>query len=362
MTVPAQHQWVLVAGTGTYELRKEEIWPSQYLGHALARDGYGLVVGGWQGVDHIVTQSFAEMLAQIAPRERLADRLIQVVPRGKQPDFPGGHLVYVEPGPLEWLEALRFAKAAILIGGIGGTFDTYIFATQERVPVFPLAGTGKDAERAFKEILTKWREIGPWGVRYSAFEAILGMKIEQQQDARDLCNLLIRLLEDHFAFSSALNQGIRKSIFFSYSHKDREWLQEVRQHFTFVPEQELTLWDDMMIRPGQDWDNEILSYLIRSRAAILIITPQFLASDYIRNHELPFLLAQHRAGNLRIFWLVAEHVDLTGVELLGLQAAHDPMQPLVTLSASERNTVLANISTQVVHFLRDFDSDPLAKH
>ncbi|GJD66811.1 toll/interleukin-1 receptor domain-containing protein [Methylobacterium frigidaeris] len=356
MAVPAQHQWVLVAGTGTYALREQELWSSECIGRALARNGYGLVVGGWPGVDHIAARSFTETLAEIAPGTRLADRLIQVVPSGKQPDFAGGHLIYVEPGPLEWLEALRFAKAAILIGGIGGTFDTYVFATQERVPVFPLAGTGSDAALVFQEILNKWREIGPWGVRHTAFVTTLGRQIEKRQDAHDQSNMLIRLLEDHFAFSDALNRGIRKSVFFSYSHKDRGWLQEVRQHFGVVPGQEVTLWDDTMIKPGQDWDNEILSRLIRSRVAILIITPQFTGSKYIRNHELPFLVTQHKAGNLRIFWLMAEKTDLTGVDLLGVQAAHDPAQPLNVLPPSKCNAVLANVSTQIVNFLRDPDS------
>jgi 5'-methylthioadenosine/S-adenosylhomocysteine nucleosidase len=124
------------------------------VGRALARQGFGLVTGGWVGVDKEVTQAFAQALQALgAPLSR---SLKQIVPRPDQPAFFGGEVIYVDKGPQEWVETVRRAHAVILIGGLGGTYTTYKIAQDERVPVFPLAGTGGDARQAFDELLETW--------------------------------------------------------------------------------------------------------------------------------------------------------------------------------------------------------------
>jgi hypothetical protein len=82
--------------------------------------------------------------------------LIQVVPYGSQPRFRGGYVVYVEQGDREWVESVRYADVVVLVGGLGGTYETYLFAVQEQRPVFPIAGTGGDARKAFDNILSDW--------------------------------------------------------------------------------------------------------------------------------------------------------------------------------------------------------------
>jgi hypothetical protein len=165
-------RWVMVAGTGRQVGLSEKVrWFDEAIGYRLGFDGFGLVVGGWPGVDYVVAANFARGLAEGAPNVPRASRLLQVIRAGTYPDFQGGHVVYVPWGSLEWLEGLRYAKAVILIGGEGGTYQTFTFATQERVPVFPIAKTGGDAERVSTASLPRG-ESSPLGASVSTTSGV----------------------------------------------------------------------------------------------------------------------------------------------------------------------------------------------
>jgi hypothetical protein len=52
-------RWILVAGTGRIDLPPEVNWAARAVGAATAAAGFGLVVGGWEGVDYVTAEAFA---------------------------------------------------------------------------------------------------------------------------------------------------------------------------------------------------------------------------------------------------------------------------------------------------------------
>ncbi|MBO3273147.1 hypothetical protein [Hymenobacter defluvii] len=134
----------MVAGTGRQKALPTPVaLLAEAVGRELAKQGYGLVVGGWPGVDYLAARGFAQVLA--AQGLPLADYLIQVVstsrpvvypPGADYPDFRGGHIIAVPAGVREWVEALKYAEAVVLLGGEGGTRETFWYATQEQRPCF----------------------------------------------------------------------------------------------------------------------------------------------------------------------------------------------------------------------------------
>src|SRR5262245_44984991 len=92
---------------------------------------------------------------------------------------------------------------------------------------------------------------------------------------------------------------IRTKAFISYSHQDKEYLQELQTHLAYFQRNGLIdVWDDTQIKPGQDWFEEIRQGLATARVAIFLVSAPFLASEFISREELPALLKAAEEGHV----------------------------------------------------------------
>lgn len=87
-------------------------------------------------------------------------------------------------------------------------------------------------------------------------------------------------------------------VFVSYSHDDESWCDAVARHLRSLHDPlDVTVWVDRhRIRAGSAWLPEIENALASADLAILLISPAFLSSDFIRKTELPRLLARREKG------------------------------------------------------------------
>jgi len=84
----------------------------------------------------------------------------------------------------------------------------------------------------------------------------------------------------------------RTQLFISYSHKDDVWLDRLLTILNpLTRNQTVSAWWDGQIKPSTKWRAEIDNGLSKAKVAILLVSPDFLASDFIQNEELPYLLA-----------------------------------------------------------------------
>jgi hypothetical protein len=113
----------------------------------------------------------------------------------------------------------------------------------------------------------------------------------------------------------------RSGIFVSYSHSDRDWLQRLKTHLApYVRGENLDLWDDTRIIPGSDWAEEIEEAIAKARVAVLLVSPEFLASEYITQVELPAIL--RLAGtDLTVIWIPVRPSAFHATLLKNYQAA-----------------------------------------
>jgi hypothetical protein len=88
----------------------------------------------------------------------------------------------------------------------------------------------------------------------------------------------------------------------SRSVKPRErWLDRLLQHLTPLErDHRLKFWSSRDIKPGMHWHEEIQDKLRGSEVAVLLVSPAFFESDYIRDHELPVLLTGAHKGAVEI--------------------------------------------------------------
>ncbi len=88
------------------------------------------------------------------------------------------------------------------------------------------------------------------------------------------------------------------TVFISDAHEDNEspdpgkrWLTRLLQHLQpLIPLGQIRPWSDTRLEAGELWDTSIKAQLRGADAAVLLLSPAFLASKYIRNSELPALL------------------------------------------------------------------------
>ena len=140
----------------------------------------------------------------------------------------------------------------------------------------------------------------------------------------------------------------RTDIFISYSHKNRVWLEKLQTHLRpFTRNKDISLWVDTQIQAGMKWRSEIDKAIAAAKVAILLVSPEFLASDFIAENELPPLLKSAKQKGLTIIWIPISYSLYAETEIAEFQAAHDPSTPLDSLENTEVNKALVNISIQI---------------
>jgi len=139
------------------------------------------------------------------------------------------------------------------------------------------------------------------------------------------------------------------NIFISYCHKDTDFLNRLLVHLRPLEREGLIdLWVDSKIKAGDKWKTEIDNALRQARVAILLVSADFLSSDFIIDNELPPLLANAESKGTRIIPVIVKPCRFArDSNLADFQAVNDPSIPLVSLSEAERESVYDKISQAI---------------
>lgn len=138
----------------------------------------------------------------------------------------------------------------------------------------------------------------------------------------------------------------KNSIFISYSHEDKEWLEKVLKNLKPLKRyySNLETWSDKQILASDVWKDEIDAALNRATIAILLVSTDFVASDFIANEELQPLLDKAQADGTRIMPLIVRPCAF--FEECGLskyQALNDPKMPLSGMTTFQQESTLVEM-------------------
>jgi tetratricopeptide (TPR) repeat protein len=140
----------------------------------------------------------------------------------------------------------------------------------------------------------------------------------------------------------------RPTVFISYSHKDKEWLEELRTMLApLAGKAVVEVWADTAIEPSQAWREEIDRALAATSIGVLLVSPSFLASDFIMKEELPYLVEAWRQRKVTLFWVLWSQCLHEKTILKEIQAAHKIARPLDSLRRPERAAVLTEICRKI---------------
>jgi tetratricopeptide (TPR) repeat protein len=99
-------------------------------------------------------------------------------------------------------------------------------------------------------------------------------------------------------------------VFISYHEKDEKLREELEKHLTTLHrEKAITSWHDRKIVAGQEIKGEIDKYLNRAGLILLLVSPDFLASDYHWTVEITRALERNAAGKARVIPVLLRHAD-----------------------------------------------------
>lgn len=155
--------------------------------------------------------------------------------------------------------------------------------------------------------------------------------------------------------------GGRATIFISYSHKDERWRDELETFLRPLASRvDFEVWSDRKIPGGAGWKSTINEALGRARVAVLLVSPDYLASGDVLREEIPQLEERVRAGTLRLLWIPVRDCLWQESAIANYQAACDPSRPLASLSESERDHALVQVARAIERVFAERKPAPAA--
>ncbi|MBM5817908.1 MAG: TIR domain-containing protein [Cyanobacteria bacterium K_Offshore_surface_m2_239] len=147
----------------------------------------------------------------------------------------------------------------------------------------------------------------------------------------------------------------RRHVFISYSHADRAWVERIRLVMAPLLRQEgnsLQLWDDSQIEPGSKWQAEIETALARAQVALLLVSADFLASEFVMGKEVPALLRAADAEGVTILWVPLSACLVRHTPIHAYQAVLAPEHTLDAMEPHQQRHALVRIAEAVHDALR----------
>jgi formylglycine-generating enzyme required for sulfatase activity len=154
----------------------------------------------------------------------------------------------------------------------------------------------------------------------------------------------------------------RQELFISYSRKDRAFLEQFWTHLKPLETlYGLQRWDDSRIKPGDVWLEEIKQALSRAQVALLLVSPDFLASDFIQRKELPSLFDAAKKDGLTILWLPIRPCSWKRYPQIERYQSVGSVNPtLAEMGEVERDRVMVQITDRIHDLFEQIGKERLA--
>jgi internalin A len=137
-----------------------------------------------------------------------------------------------------------------------------------------------------------------------------------------------------------------KSLFFCYSHKDEGLRDELETHLKLLQRQRIiSMWHDRRISPGSEWDREIDKRLERATIILLLISADFIASDYCWDKEVKRALERHAAKEATVIPVLLRPCDWRSAPFGNLEGLPAGMRPVTAWQ--DRDTAWTDVASAI---------------
>jgi hypothetical protein len=141
-----------------------------------------------------------------------------------------------------------------------------------------------------------------------------------------------------------------RGAFISYSRQDEVWMRRLLTHLKpFEVLGMLWVFSDAAVSAGTKFRGEIFKAIDNAQVAVLLISADFLSSEFICKVELPRILEQYRAGKLQIIPLLVQYVAWDHIPWLNeMQIRPWDAIPLAARNHTGREKELAKVVREIL--------------
>jgi internalin A len=150
-------------------------------------------------------------------------------------------------------------------------------------------------------------------------------------------------------------QAVR--LFCSYSHKDEALRNDLETHLKLLQRQGLIeTWTDRRIEAGEDWKEKIDDNLERAGIILLLVSSDFIASEYCYEKEMTKALERHEKGEARVIPIIVRDVNWRRAPFAKLQPL--PKDGLPVTTWQNKDSAWRNVSEGIEQVVEEMRKKP----
>ncbi len=150
------------------------------------------------------------------------------------------------------------------------------------------------------------------------------------------------------------------AIFFSYAPEDDHWRQELEKHLSLLKREGLIAgWHQRAILAGQEVAQAIDAQFTSARLILLLVSPDFLASDYCWGVEMQRAMERHEAGEAVVIPIIVRPVDWRTAIFARLQALPTEGEPITSAHWHSTDDALLDVAQGIRKMVEALRAKPL---
>jgi internalin A len=150
-------------------------------------------------------------------------------------------------------------------------------------------------------------------------------------------------------------QAVR--LFYSYSHKDEHWRTQLETHLKLLHRRGLIdPWYDRNIEAGDEWKQRIDENLEHADIILLLVSADFIASDYCYEKEMKRAIERQERKEARVIPIIVRDVDWKDTPFAKLQAL--PKDGLAITKWSDKDSAWRNVSEGIKKVVEEIRKKP----
>lgn len=145
------------------------------------------------------------------------------------------------------------------------------------------------------------------------------------------------------------------TLFFSYAQEDSLLLKELEKHLSILKHRGLiNVWYDREISAGMEWRTQIDTHLNAAQIIFLLVSPDFMASDYCYSIEMKRAMERHESGEARVIPILLRPVSCEGAPFARLQMLPTSGKPIT--SRSNLDEAFKEVTQSISQAVREITS------